>query len=84
MESRTHISRSEIGLRRGYWGITQACLQSRNPPRRTTGSHVWLRKSLICKYSRAEYVLRGGRINLIVFPRPVEVLVTSRGRILDK
>lgn len=28
--------------------------RSRNPPKGTTGSHVWLRKSLICKFLGAE------------------------------
>lgn len=33
--------------------------RSRNPPKGTTGSHVWLRKSLICKYLGAEEVQPG-------------------------
>jgi len=37
----------------------------------------------ICKYLGAEQVLRGGCTNLLFFPRPTEVLVTSRDRTLD-
>lgn len=82
LETRSPIS--ACGRTLGVVGTPQTYLQRRNSLKRATSSHCWLRKSLICTLVEAEQALTEGSLNLILFPKPLEAFVTSRGRMLNQ
>lgn len=48
--------------------------------RGATGSHFWVRKSLMCKQLEAEKAFGGGHLKLILFSRPLEAFGRLQGQ----